>query len=121
MSNTVEPHRDVVAATAVIGCKVTTLTGDSLGEIRDIAIDLEIGTVAYAVLVSRDAGGKEKFFAVPWGSLSFNAADRSFALHAHKDRVEEAPGFDPGRWPDMGDHKWARNLHSYYRRAPYWE
>jgi hypothetical protein len=35
-------------------------------------------------------------------------------LNIDKDRLEDAPGFDPDNWPDMADETWANEIHSYY-------
>jgi hypothetical protein len=35
------------------------------------------------------------------------------------DRLKQAPGFDRGKWPNMADQTWAKEIHSYYGTKPH--
>lgn len=39
-------------------------------------------------------------------------------LNVDKARLENAPGFDPGAWPDMSDVNRARQIHTFYGTDP---
>jgi hypothetical protein len=58
-------------------------------------------------------------FAVPWNALTLDTNDKCFILRVEKSRLEEAPGFDKDDWPDMADHSWVREIHSYYGTRSY--
>jgi uncharacterized protein YrrD len=47
---TVETHPDVLSAAVVLGDTVVNRTGENLGKIEELMLDLENGRVAYAVL-----------------------------------------------------------------------
>ncbi len=46
--------------------------GEPVGTIEDVMLDLESGTIAFAVV----AAGPEKRFAVPWAALKLPDAER---------------------------------------------
>ena len=54
-----------VAAEQLEGGRVVTREGRTLGTIEDVMVDLQAGTIAYAVLEAGDAGR----YAVPWTAL----------------------------------------------------
>jgi hypothetical protein len=76
------------------------MTGEHLGKIEDLIIDLENGRIAYAVL---SFGGflsmGNKLFAIPWQALKLRAHERAFALDVSKEILEKAEGFDKNNWP----------------------
>ncbi|MGA2548844.1 MAG: PRC-barrel domain-containing protein [Burkholderiaceae bacterium] len=111
-----------MAADTLEGDEVYNHRGDKLGKVRDIMIDVRRGRVAYAV-VSR--GGilnmGDKLFAIPWSALTLDADRKCFILDLDEQQLDAAPGFDKAHWPSMADIGWADQVHSYYRRSPYWE
>ena len=56
----------------------------------------------------------EKLFAVPWKALKLDTANHRFMLDVSKDKLKDAPGFDPDHWPDMADQTWSSGVHSFY-------
>lgn len=107
-------------AEKVIGAKVENASGESLGHIKDLAIDPTSGRVVYGVLnFGGFLGMGEKLFAIPWGSLS-RSADGDFVLNVSEDRLKNAEGFAADNWPTMADPQWAQATHDYYGQKPYW-
>ena len=119
--NTSGPGPEVMAADTLEGDKVVNPKGDTLGTIEEIMIDVQRGTVAYAVL---SCGGflglGDKLFAIPWSAMTLDADRHCFVLDADKERLERAPGFDKDHWPSMADPGWATRVHEYYGARPYW-
>jgi len=111
-----------VKASSIIGTKVVNPKAESLGDIKEIVIDPSTGRVAYVVV---SFGGflsmGEKLFAIPFSSFEYSLANNEYVLHVPKERLENAPGFDPEHWPSMSDEKWNRDVYKYYGRSPYWE
>ena len=121
MTPTTAAYTRVLPATTLIGDPVHNNLGESLGEIKDLVIDLEKGNVAYAVLsFGGFLGLGNKLFAIPWSSLKVNPKERCFIINATKERLEKAPGFDKDNWPDMADRTWGAEVHRYYGANPYW-
>jgi len=116
------PGPRIMAADTLEGNNVTNARGDDLGSIEHIMLDVPSGHIAYAVLsFGGILGMGDKLFAVPWRALKLNTVDKCFMLEASKERLEGAPGFDKDKWPSMADQQWARDIHTYYDSAPYWE
>jgi len=116
----------------VIGQNVENPQGDNLGEINDVVVDPNDGSVVYAVLA---AGGflglGDKFFAIPWRAFQAVADDVNdkddkgeidkLILNVDKDRMQNAPGFDKNNWPNMADAEWGQTVHTYYDQQDYWK
>ena len=97
------------------GNDVYNRQGEDLGDIKEIMLDVNSGRVSYAVLSSGGLVGMgEKLFAVPWSALELDTVNKRFTLDVQRERLENAPGFDPDNWPDMSDPAWASDVHLYY-------
>jgi hypothetical protein len=115
------PGPELMGADTLIGNNVSNHLDESLGEIKEIMLDMRNGKIAYAVLAFGDfLGLGGKLFAVPWNALTLDTENKCFKLSIEKSRLESAPGFDKDDWPDMADHLWADKIHSYYGTTPYY-
>ena len=124
-----QPAARIVKMSEVIGMNIENPQGDNIGEINDVVIDPNDGSVAYAVLA---AGGflglGEKYFAIPWRAFQVQAEAgddkgeiEKLTLNVDKERMQNAPGFDKDNWPDMANQQWGQTVHSYYGQKDYWE
>lgn len=112
----------VKANNEVIGVDVKNGANEDLGEIQEVMLDKLTGKVAYVVLESGTfLGMGGKLFALPWRSLSYDAANDCFRLNIDKERLKLAPGFDKDHWPDMADRTWGQNISTFYNTKSYWE
>jgi PRC-barrel domain len=111
----------MLSATTLEGTDIKNSSGDNLGDIKDLMIDLDTGRVAYAVV---EFGGLlgigSKLFAVPLPALKQDADDKSFVLDTTKEALEHQPGFDKDHWPNFADRKWQTAVHEHYKAKPYW-
>lgn len=106
-----------LSATSLIGDSIKNPQDESLGDLKELMIDLNNGSISYAVIAFGGIMGMgEKLFAVPWQSLSVNHADKCLILDVAKDRLKDAPGFDKDNWPDFGSATFAEQHNTYYRR-----
>lgn len=95
----------VLTATSIIGDKVENLTGEHIGKIKDLMIDLATGKIDYVVLeVSGFLGINEKLFAIPYSAIKANPHNEDFKLDIKKEFLEKAPGFDKDHWPETDSH-----------------
>ncbi|NHZ81522.1 PRC-barrel domain containing protein [Massilia sp. CCM 8695] len=109
------PGPALMGADTLIGDNVVNAQEDDLGEIKEIMLDMRSGQVAYAVLAFGGMLGLgEKLFAVPWQALHLDTVNKRFVLNVEKERLKNAPGFDPDAWPDMSDVGWANQIHGFY-------
>jgi hypothetical protein len=116
------PGPRLMGANWPIGESVYNLNGENLGDIKEVMLDVENGSVAYAVLsFGGFLGIADKLFAVPWNALTLKleTLDTRFILDVEKERLESAPGFDKDNWPDMADDSWISEVHSYYETRHY--
>ena len=115
------PGPNLMGAETLIGDLVYNHKDEELGEIKEIMLDMRNGKVGYAVMsFGGFLGMGDKLFAVPWNALKLDTKHHRFVLHVEKDHLRDAPGFDKDRWPDMADHAWTANIHSYYGTTSYW-
>jgi sporulation protein YlmC with PRC-barrel domain len=99
----------VLSATSLVGNKVINRSGQELGSIKELMIDLDEGSVAYAVLSYGGVMGiGDKLFAIPWEAMDLDTEQHVFILNVDKAALDEAPGFDKDNWPDNAQYeeKW---------------
>ncbi|MBK1614816.1 photosystem reaction center subunit H [Rubrivivax gelatinosus] len=109
------PGPALMGADTLMGNDVFNRDGESLGDIKELMIDMASGRVAYAVLSFGGVLGLgDKLFAVPWAALALDTVNQRFTLGVPKALLKDAPGFDKGHWPEMADKAWARSLHEFY-------
>jgi len=107
------PH--LMGADTLIGEDVYNRQNESLGDIKEIMIDMARGQIAYAVLSFGGLMGMgDKLFAVPWQSLELDTNNKRFILDASKDHLKAAPGFDKDNWPDMASADFGSQIHTFY-------
>ncbi|ARP82459.1 photosystem reaction center subunit H [Bordetella genomosp. 8] len=115
------PGPEIMAASTLEGNDVLNLSGEKLGTLQDIMIDVPTGRIAYAVLVRGGVMGiGDKLFAIPWGALALDTDRKCFLLDIDLERLRNAAGFDKDNWPRMADPSWAAGIHEYYGQPPYW-
>ncbi len=114
------PGPRLMGANTLDGNDVYNKQDEDLGDIKEIMLDVPTGRVAYAVLsFGGFLGMGDKLFAVPWSALHLDTVNKRFVLDVSKERLQEAPGFDPNAWPDMADPTWIKGVHAYYGVTPY--
>lgn len=109
------PGPTLMGADTLIGDNVCNYSEESLGDIKEIMLDMRNGEVAYAVLsFGGILGMGEKLFAVPWQRLTLDTANKRFLLDIPKDQLKNAPGFDKDDWPNMTSSDWMSEIDTFY-------
>jgi sporulation protein YlmC with PRC-barrel domain len=109
------PGPDLMGASTLIGDRVRNKKDEHLGDIEEIMLDTRTGEARYAVLSFGGVLGLgDKLFAVPWNALTRDPKNKGFLLNVEKKRLQDAPGFDRNKWPDMSDPAWANKIRTYY-------
>jgi sporulation protein YlmC with PRC-barrel domain len=95
----------ILTATSIIGDKIYNNQDETLGDVKDIMLNLVDGSIEYVVI---EYGGflgiGEKFFAVPFKALHIHPDRHAFILNQSKEVLENAPGFDKDHWPKTNAH-----------------
>ena len=105
----------VLSSSSIHGTDVVNREGKSIGEIKDLMLDLRTGEVQYCVLsFGGFLGIGDKLFAVPLPAFDVDTHDEQFVLDVSKERLEQAPGFDKDNWPRTGDTAFVDSVYSYY-------
>ncbi len=103
-----------LTVSSLTGDKVVNAAGEHLGEIKEVMLDLEKGTIDYFVI---EFGGflglGVKYFAIPLRLLKLDAPNKRFIFNQSREVLEKAPGFDMDHWPDTNLH--FDDVHSYWR------
>ncbi len=103
-----------LTASSLEGDKVVNPGGEHLGEIKEIMLDLESGSIDYFVI---EFGGflglGVKYFAIPFRLLKLDSPNKRFVFEQAREILEKAPGFDMDHWPDTNLH--FDEVHSYWR------
>lgn len=118
------PGAALMTASTLTGFNIVNMAGETLGDVEEIMLDVEHGTVAYAVMSSGGfLGIGEKLFAIPWRALRLDTERRVFVLDVQKSHFDNAPGFESTHWPTQlnGGEAWHRDVHDYYQTPVYWE
>lgn len=109
----------------IIGCKVENPSGENLGKIESMMLDLGEGRILYAVLsFGGFLGMGDKLFPVPTDALSFHANDKGeperCIVDIPKETLRNAPGYDRDSLPSTGDRNFASQVYGHYGYRPYW-
>ena len=112
----------VLSASTLTGDRVRNPEGEDLGKIEEIMLDYKNGRIAYGVLsFGGFMGLGNKLFAIPWDAFELSTEEHKFILNVDKEKLENAPGFDKGDWPDMTSLEWGSKIYSHYGYRPIWE
>lgn len=89
-------------ASKFIGMDLVNSSKETIGEIKDVVLDLKSGKVL-GVIVSTGGflGMADTLSAVPISDLTYNAESKSFTTSLTKAQVSEVPQFKSTEWPDL--------------------
>jgi sporulation protein YlmC with PRC-barrel domain len=111
-----------LSASTLVGDPVMNPTGEKVGELKEIMLDVSAGRIAYGVLSFGGLLGiGEKLFALPWRAVSVDTDNHAVVVDVTKEQLETAPGFDPENWPLAHDADWVGDVYEYYGHEKYWE
>lgn len=106
---------NIVKSSEVIGVSVKNNAQKDIGKIEEIVLDKLAGQARYVVLSFGGLLGlRDKYFALPWKSISYSPKEKAFILNVSKEKLENAPGFDKNHWPNMAEVSWSQSIDVYY-------
>src|SRR5690606_20436028 len=83
---------------------VKGMNDEDVGDISDLAINLETGEIVYAVM---ERGGTlgvgDRLIAIPTDALSPGADDDELRISATEEQLQNAQGFTDENWPERAE------------------
>ncbi|MBT1701797.1 PRC-barrel domain-containing protein [Chryseosolibacter indicus] len=111
-----------LTATSIIGDRVENYSGEDLGTINNLMVNVQTGGIEYAVIeFGSFIGIGGKLFAIPFQELQVDPKRQIFLLNRDKDYLKQSPGFDKDHWPDTNDHQrsdYFNDVNTYYNKTP---
>src|SRR6185295_11798064 len=92
-------------------------TGEPLGRIQDLMVDLPVGRVV-CLVVQPAADTNGILYLVPPSAVKWQANGKALTLAASKERFLAGPHFSKSFWTDMVQPELATSVYSYYTTAP---
>jgi sporulation protein YlmC with PRC-barrel domain len=112
---------EIIGSSALLEHPIINAVGESLGQIREVLVDIGAGRVAYAIVeLTGSVSANDKFYVVPWAALTLDAANRCFILNVDKRRLKDAPCFGREQWPHLTTTEWSKAVDSFYSAEPFW-
>lgn len=106
-------HAMPMLASQVVGKSIANRSGESLGEIEDLVVSPEDGTILYGVAgVGGVLGLGESLHALPWCAVQCNK-DGTCVIDITEARLKRAPVFHAAEWPKLDD-EWLDRVDAYY-------
>lgn len=107
-------------ATDIIGMTVNNYQNERLGNVEDLAVDVESGRIVQVILSTGGfLGMGNTLTAVPPGALRHNAADKVLHLNASKAKLAAALKFDSSKWDKDTQSNRVTEVYGYYGERPY--
>ena len=95
----------VLTARSIMGDKVRNPSGEDLGRIEDIMLNIDDGRIEYIIIAFGGfLGYRQKYFAVPVEALTVDTKNHAFIFDQTRSAFENNPGFDKDHWPDANFH-----------------
>jgi sporulation protein YlmC with PRC-barrel domain len=108
-----------LTATSIIGDRVENTSGDNLGKIDNLMVNLQTGQVEYAVVeFGSFLGIGGKLFAIPFHELRVDPVKEVFVLNRSKEYLKDIPGFDQTHWPGTNEHAYFDDVNNYWGTRP---
>ena len=107
-------------ATDIIGMTVNNYQNERLGNVKDLAVDVESGRIVQVILSTGGfLGMGNTLTAVPPGALHLDAADKVLHLNASKAKLAAALKFDTSKWDKDTQSNRVTEVYGYYGERPY--
>lgn len=105
-----------LTATSIIGDSVENREGEKLGEVNNIMLNIDDGSIEYIVLeFGSFLGMGGKLFAIPFNEMYLDTRKKVFVIDRSKEYLKSIPGFDPNHWPETNDHRYYEDVNDYWR------
>jgi sporulation protein YlmC with PRC-barrel domain len=115
-------HTDAIPASRVIGTDVYNTAGEHIGEIQDVMLEKTSNGIMFAVVgFGGFLGIGEKYHAIPWASLDYDAQNRGYVVPYSKEELRAAPSYSVNELTEDDGMKVRNASYDYYKADPYWQ
>ncbi len=105
----------LIGCNKLLGQSLMNHTGEVLGTLDSIVLDLQTGQIRYVVLAyPLLTRARSRLFAVPWSALIFDPEYLDFSIEAEHQQLLHQAGFSRALWPACADPLWQRKVDSFY-------
>lgn len=112
--------REVQNMVSVIGLEVKDSQDQTLGRVRDLALDLENGRLVEVIVSSGGfLGLGQRITAVPPGAFVFDTAGEVLRLNVDQEKFEAAPHFAMSKWAEHCQSRRVAEVYRYFGQEPY--
>lgn len=113
---------EALRASELIGKTVLGETGETIGDVEDLILDLSWGKVAQVIVASGGfLGIGEELSAIPPALFVQNSDSHHLQLKANKTLLSSAPRFKIGQWKDHSSPESINQVYSAYGLQPYFD
>ena len=117
-----EVARRVERGSKLLGLPVTSTTGDKVGKVEDLVVDLAAAWVTEVVVSTGGfLGIGDELSAVPPSLFRFGVDHGTLVLQASKELVHSAPRFKPEEWPQHASPERVGEVYRAYGVKPYFD
>ena len=103
--------------------EVVDRSGQTVGELFDVMVDMHSGKIAYGVIELNNAraSGAARHIAVPWHALYPDRLEDRLLIDASRSRIERAPSLPPAACSRRAAKQWVKVVDDYFHALPHWE
>lgn len=110
----IEETQNLIASDKVEGTPVYNLEGARIGDVLNLMIEKERGTVEYAVMsFGGFLGIGERYHPLPWKALRYDREQGGYVVGLDKEKLRQAPSYARGEDP-VFDAAYAQSLYGFY-------
>lgn len=113
----------VFKTSELVGMDVRDMSGEKIGDVENVMIDLSSGRVPYIILAPDRALGllNNNLYALPPNSVVAASDWKSLNTSIDRDKLAAAPRFDKNHWPDMSNPNWATRVYQTFGKQAFFE
>ena len=104
-----------IKSSDLIGMNIKNTQGETVGEVKDVVLDLKSGRVAYAVVSAGGfAGIGDKWLAVPPAVFTRSGTEKTLTWDIDKTKLSSAPTIDKHNWNAAYQQDYIGRVYSFY-------
>jgi sporulation protein YlmC with PRC-barrel domain len=112
--------KDTARVSDLIGMTVRNDQHEKLGQVKNLAVDVESGRVVQVIISSGGfLGLGETLTPVPPGALHHDLGDKVLHLDVSREKFNAAPKCDPAKWDEDTQSNRVSEVYGYYGQTPY--